>query len=247
MLDNAAMVVPSDAEQKRQELRDFIEAKRLKVKPWAAKAGVSSGTIRNFLDGRSQTLTQATVDALAKAADVSAAEIFPSSYGGAKPLHEKISGDNHQSAVANQNQTGLALASGVPGFQEWPRTLEIKGHVKAGMEGFFLDQGETHGMAPRPPVLKGVRSAFAAYVRDDSMFPAYEPDDLVFVHPGMPVVAPCNVVIEMTDGQAFVKRLLRRTDKMVLCMQWNPKKEIKYDPKKVKSIYRILRPKEYGA
>lgn len=101
-------------------------------------------------------------------------------------------------------------------------------------------------MAPRVPALESVKTAFAAYVRDDSMFPAYEAGDLVFVNPALPIVPNINVVIEMTDGQAFVKRLVRRTEKAVICLQWNPREEIKYDPKKVKAIYRILRPTEWG-
>lgn len=160
----------------------------------------------------------------------------------AKPEGDASSVDNPQRLVEAETKGRVSLVRESVDLNEDPVTLKILGHVKAGLEGFFLDQGEVQGMAPRPPILNGVKTAFAVRVRDDSMYPAYEPDDLVFVNPALPILPDKNVIIELIDGQAFIKRLVRRTEKAIICKQWNPPQEIRYDPKKVKAIYRIVRP-----
>lgn len=160
----------------------------------------------------------------------------------AKPSRELKPVDNTQRMVATHNKGRVEYEPDRDDLHEQPQDIKILGHVRAGRDGFFLDQGEVQGMAPRPKALRGVKSAFAARVMDDSMFPAYEPDDLVFVNPALPIIPNANVIIELTDGQAFIKRLIRRTEKAVICMQWNPKEEVRYEPKKIKAIYRIIRP-----
>lgn len=147
---------------------------------------------------------------------------------------------NDNSNVAAQNHGSVGSLAEAKGVDTWPRDLKIVGHVKAGVEGFFLDQGEHHGMAYRPPALRDVANAFAVYVQDESMMERYEPGDILWVHPTRPVKPGDFVVIELTDHQAFIKKLVRRTTGYIECIQLNPKKPIKYDPKKVKRIYKVV-------
>lgn len=148
--------------------------------------------------------------------------------------------NNDNLNVAGQNQGSLGSLAEAKGVDTWPRDLKIVGHVKAGVEGFFLDQGEIHDMAYRPPALRDVPNAFAVFVQDESMQERYEPGDILWVHPTRPVKPGDFVVIELTDHQAFIKKLVRRTATYVECIQLNPKKPIKYDPKKVKRIYKVV-------
>lgn len=142
--------------------------------------------------------------------------------------------------VATKNQGAVGFMPEARGVDTWPRDLKIIGHVKAGVDGFFLDQGEIHGMAYRPPALRGVDKAFAVYVNDESMLPAFEPGWVAWVHPTKPVAPGNNVIVELSDGSAYIKRLVRRTASKVVCMQWNPKDEITYDLKKVKHVYLVV-------
>lgn len=147
---------------------------------------------------------------------------------------------NTQTDVASENQKSLRFLSGTTGFLDQPKDLPILGSVRAGTDGFFLDQGEVMGMARRPPILLGIKNAFAVYVRDDCMVPAYEPGWVVHVHPTRPYKPGDNVIIEMLDGQAFLKRLVRRTEKHVFCKQWNPAGEVKFETAKVKTIMLVV-------
>jgi len=237
-----AMIDPdSPVEIKRRELRAFIKSRGLQMKPWARAAKVSSGTVRNFLDGRSKTMTQATIDALAKAADASPADMFPSSYphnfrGNQSPSITPIN------LVAGETTGRVTVEPGGERRFEGPGDLPILGHVKAGEMGLFITNGERQGVTVRLKALEGVQDAYAVRVHDRSMYPAFEPDDLVQVNPHLSPQPGHNVVIQLVTGEAFIKLLVRRTEKEIRCKQWNPEKDVTFDPKQVRSIHRIVRP-----
>lgn len=157
-----------------------------------------------------------------------------------KLQEEGAGADNAQRLVASPNGGRVDLIVGAANFLDQPKDLPILGSVRAGKDGFFLDQGEVQGMARRPPILQGIKNAFAVYVRDDCMVPAYEPGWVVHVHPQRPYKPGDNVIIEMQDGQAFIKRLIRRTEKQVICKQWNPEQDVKFDAAKVKTIMLVV-------
>ncbi len=189
------------------------------------------------LEKGDRKLTQDWMTKIAKALGVSAKDLLLDE---SKPGREHEPVNNPPEMVASRMSGSVLLSPGTKSYLEQPRDLPILGSVKAGAEGFFLDQGEIHGMARRPPTLQGIEGAFAVYVHDESMAPAYEPGWIVHVHPKRPCKPGDNVVIEMFDGQAFIKRLVKRTEKHVICKQWNPAGEVKYDPKKVKTIMLVV-------
>lgn len=218
-----------------------MDAHELKPAIWARAAGLKSdGVIRNFLDGRSGTMTLDTISKLAAAAKASVSDIFPGI-----DAADAVAGRGANKELHETARSGVTSIPGMAPVETWPKNLPIKGHAKGGMEGFFLDQGETHGMARRPPALVGINDAFAVYVHDDSMYPAFEPGQVVWINPHHPIAPGNNVIIEMHDGQAFIKKLVRRTQKQVTCLQWNPKKEVTYDGALVKRLYYVLWPYKF--
>lgn len=70
------------AESLRSALRSFMERRGLKAATWCKSAGIPEGTLRNFLTGRSNTLTHATLFALAMAQAVTVSELL----GGGDPV-----------------------------------------------------------------------------------------------------------------------------------------------------------------
>lgn len=71
------MIAPrDDAERRRMALRQFMKIHGLKVFPWARKAGISEGALRNFLNGKSNSLSTRTLDALAGAVGVSVSTLL---------------------------------------------------------------------------------------------------------------------------------------------------------------------------
>lgn len=119
------------------------------------------------------------------------------------------------------------------------RDLPILGHVRAGAMGVFIDNGKRQGVTVRPEALQGVPDAYAVRVHDTSMSPAVEPGWLLFVDPHRVAVAGDTVVVQLTDGSAFVKRLVRRSEKTYLCRQFNPEKEVRYDPA-ITTLHKVI-------
>lgn len=111
----------------------------------------------------------------------------------------------------------------------WPKDLKILGFVKAGLVGFFPDNGEALDMTHRPPGLSGVRNAYAVIVNDESMVPVYKPGWVIWAHPWRRPEQGDDVIIQTADGQAFVKTLVRRAGKQIICKQWNPEKELRFE------------------
>lgn len=76
-----------NAEEARRALRRFMDARATNKLRWATSAGVSEGTLRNFLNGDSQSLTHKTLAKLARAERVSIAQML-----GQEPLPDKAEG-----------------------------------------------------------------------------------------------------------------------------------------------------------
>ncbi len=162
--------------------------------------------------------------------------------GDASAAPEAIEGAVSRASMQGGGLAGYAPANrmaGAPPFSG-ARDLKILGHVKGGTEGWFIDNGEVQGLTVRPDVLIGVKDAYAVYVRDLSMAPAFEPNFLVWVDPSRPVMPGNDVVVQLADGQAFIKRLVRRTQRAVICRQWNPARDIEFPTTKVKAVHLVV-------
>jgi SOS-response transcriptional repressor LexA len=127
-------------------------------------------------------------------------------------------------------------ASGLTG----PRDLPILGYAKAGVDGFFIVNGEVQGYTVRPDILQGVKDAYSVYAQDNSMDPAFKTGHLVWVDPLRPPRSGDDVVIQLRDGQAFLKNLVRRTEKALICRQHNPAIEVKFETANVKSVHLVV-------
>lgn len=223
------------AERLTRKFKEVSAKEGWSMRDFAERAGVPYDTVNKCLRGDVENPRGDTMHKLAKALGVTEPWLR---YGtGLEPRGDGAAVDNPQRAVV-ATQNGAVEYAGDAGT--WPKDLKIIGYAKAGMDGFFLDQGEHHGMAFRPPSLIGVSKAFAVYCRDQSMLPAFEPGWVLWVHPTKPAAPGNNVIIELADGQAFIKRLVRRTSKEVICQQWNPKREIRFEAKKVKHLYLVV-------
>lgn len=121
-----------------------------------------------------------------------------------------------------------------------PKDLKVLGFVKAGKVGYYPDNGETLEMTDRPPQLVGVPGGYAVYVDDDSMVPALKPGFILWVHPKKPALPGDNIIIQLVDGQTFVKELVRRTEKFLICKQWNPEGDVRYDQNKIKDVHLVV-------
>ncbi len=186
------------------------------------------------LEAGKRKLTQEWMRIIGQALEVDPALLLPN-HGLNMTSQRPTDGDGPS---GNQPALGF-LPRGHLGFAG-PRDLPILGHAKAGELGFFLGNGERQGVTVRPESLRDVAFAYAARVHDESMKPALKPGHLLYVDPTRPVKPGDLVVIQLHDGQAFIKELVRRTDKAVICAQYNPAIELKYPPAKIKAVHLVV-------
>ncbi len=106
--------------------------------------------------------------------------------------------------------------------------------------GLNLQNGEIVDWVARHPSQAGIANAFAVYVFSDSMEPRYFAGELVYVHPGRQPDAGRDCVIEMLNGDAYIKRYLRQTDKVIRVAQLNPAGEKDIPKAEVKAIYAVV-------
>lgn len=199
-------------------IRELRLARGLSQKELAERVDSTQPTIDRLEKGE-RNLKTGMMEQLAAALRVAPADLFAV-----------------KEAEGNATYAPRSLLPGLAGAKDLP----ILGYVKAGTEGFFIVNGEVQGFAVRPDLLQGVKDAYAVYVHDKSMFPAFEPGHLAWVDPLRPVKPGDAIVLQMQDGQAFIKRLKRRVEKYVICEQWNPAQEIKYDTQKVRAIHLVV-------
>ena len=106
--------------------------------------------------------------------------------------------------------------------------LGILGHGEGGNDGLFLDNGTPQGFTARPDYLAGATQAYAIFVHNDSMEPRYYHGEMLYVDPTLPPRPGDFVVVQTADDRAFVKRLKRRTQDLIVVEQFNPPKDIRF-------------------
>lgn len=124
--------------------------------------------------------------------------------------------------------------------------IPVLGTAEGGEEGWSLWNGDVVDHVARPPFLEGVPKAYACYVTGTSMEPRYHPGELIYVHPGKPVVIGSYVLVQARpahDGEpprAVVKRLAKKLASKLVLEQFNPPKMIEVQTKDVVSIHKIM-------
>lgn len=167
---------------------------------------------------------------------------------GVEPKGDEKPGDNNQRTVAIDSKSELRLPSEVrPANDSAPvmseqENLPVYGFV-AGVgedEVFFIDQGHEMTRTVRPDILRNVSDAYAVDVYGDSMSPRFEPGNRLWVHPRRAVKPGDDVVIQLDEERAIVKRLVRKTAKFIVVKQFNPAKEIQIPIKDIHKMHLIV-------
>lgn len=104
----------------------------------------------------------------------------------------------------------------------------------------MMSQGVVQAYVERPWFLMGVPTAYAIYIQNDSMEPFFRHGHVAYVNPSMPPAPGDDVVIHLVDGQGFVKRLVRRTQRKIVVEQFNPQRRLEWEPREVAAMHTII-------
>lgn len=176
--------MPADADKRRSQIRSFMKSRGLQAKPWARSAGIAPATLSNFIHERTNSLTQRSLERLAKAADATVAELI-----GERPVHPRAGRDV---VTIEGLDIQAALGHGSDGFSE-----EAPGEPFYFRRN-FIDR-VTRG---RPAQLRVIE------LTGDSMRPTLHDGDVALVDLGStnPVQAP-GIYCVFTGTGLAVKRV----------------------------------------
>ncbi len=138
---------------------------------------------------------------------------------------------------AAANDPGLRVAE-IPAYGG--ADLPVLGTAKGGSDALLFNDGEVAERVARPSLLAGAIQGYAVYMTGDSMEPRYQALELLYVNPARPVTGGCYAVVQKTNGEALVKRFVRRDDRVVVLEQLNPRAEIRIPAEEVAAVHRIV-------
>lgn len=130
-----------------------------------------------------------------------------------------------------------------------PRDVEVLGVIVGGEDEDFRFNGEVIDTVRRPPGIANLRNVFAVHVLGSSMYPRFEPGDLLYCGgrepvPGDDVVIERRPSRERPAGGGYIKRLQRRSASTLECTQFNPEKVLTFDTRDLKAVHRVIPLKE---
>lgn len=206
----------------REQLRDTVRAvvaeSGVTASELARRAGLAPSTLTKFLndDGARHVLTTRTLAKLAAAT-------------------------GRRLAAAGLDAIPREVSAPLPappghGASDVP----VLGQARGGRDGLFIDNGLVESYVPRPHVLMRVPHAYALYMNSDSQEPVFRHGDLLYVNPSMPPRSGDDVLIELAGGEAYVKRLLRRSPREIVVQQFNPACELVFDAAEVSKVHIVV-------
>lgn len=173
-----------DPEQRRAALRSFLgDNKELNPGLWETTAGLGEGTLRKFLKGKTETLTDKTYEKLADAA---------SHVLGRLVLPHELQGGEGSVIAFPQKKNGLGATSdldrivrdkSVTSLVTWKLV-----HSTTGQQGAFVLSSEQVGDIPRDDLVATAKRAFSCKLLDNANGPGYRAGHIIVVDPDVGAV-----------------------------------------------------------
>lgn len=213
----------------RALVRRKLEERRLDMATVSREMGRNHAYLHQFLQqGKPQSLPEDVRAALSRRLGVAESDLRgPGRPRAVRPLPPP--------------NAALGPAIDIPGGVSLP----VYGQAVGGPDGRFVFNGTKIDDVLAPPMLRGVRDAYAVYVAGHSMEPRYRPGETAYVHPHLPVRQGDFVIVQIRgddeeDPSGYVKEFVSWDDRRLRLRQLNPKKTLEFPHSKVISVHRIV-------
>jgi phage repressor protein C with HTH and peptisase S24 domain len=207
-------------------------------------------TIGSYMRGERLASIEACI-ALAKALDVSPMWLHSGKSGG--DVDKLMRGKKRASNLPENNNTEGTAQAAEPMHSPNNASQIYSGRLIPLYSCALAGQDDSIPFGPNvmenvfaPYQLANVADAYAVRVVGESMEPRYFPDEIVYVHPTMPVRKGDFVVAQISENgnegslQGFVKRFVSIDDTKLVLDQYIISKNIKFTRNQVKSVHKII-------
>lgn len=143
-------------------------------------------------------------------------------------------------SILNTNLLQPRIAESMDRTDFGPDMLPILGYANASSSATMLSFDEPLGYEPRHPNQRGIKNAFFLKVYDESMMPRYNPEERVAVNGSTMPLPKKDCIVEMANGERYLKQFIKITTKEIICRQFNPDREWKRPIEEVKAIHAVV-------
>lgn len=216
-------------------LRNLRKARNWTHDQAAAAMGLSRGQFIKLERGE-RGLTERTITLAVKAFGVPPSEVLGDDSIEAQALPIEAPNARLEPEGGDVRVSSLRGARNVP----------VYGTGSGGSGGDFRLNGQLIDHAPRPPGIENRSDVYVVYVIGNSISPAYEDGSPIYVDPHRRPQPRDYVVVELKGteegepGDAYVKRLVKRTPTKLVLEQFEPKKQIEFDEADVLRVHRVI-------
>lgn len=209
---------------------------RRRQKDLAAHLGIPPERVSEMVNGR-RRVQQTEYEGIASFFGISQARVAALAAGKPDPgdLAPELGLRHSARTSAGSHPPTPNVQPILPDDRTLQAPLEVWASAEGGEEGAMLITTGPIDYIPRPGGLPA-RGAFAVYLIGDSMSPAYEHGDQLYINPLIPVRSgvDCLFIHEQEDGTllALAKRLVRPTADKWRVKQFNPPREFDLDRRK---------------
>lgn len=154
---------------------------------------------------------------------------FNAASAGAKPRRAKLISRDEEIQQLAREHTAFG-----------PEMVPCYGDVNAAGDAIVITEGAEIGQVPVHPDQRGAAKAWAMRVNGDCMFPMYREGQIVYLVGKLPPRKGDGVVIEMIEGEGYLKEFVRRSEKEIICKQYNPEKERRFPLDQVKAVHTVV-------
>lgn len=223
-------------------LREWRDYRGMTQDQLADKAKIGRAAISKIESGK-KPLMQNRLPKFAEALGIAIPQLYEkppvgNETAGSNSLQKRSQHGNPTPKLPVPNELGRHVIDGP--FMTGKMDLPILGRARGGADAFFIEDGGPMVKTYRPHLLAGVPDAYAVEVWDNSMAPAIRHGWMLWVHPGKPVKAEDLCVIQLTDGQALIKELVKRTEKEWVFKQYNPPEPLRFLRSAVKEVHLVV-------
>lgn len=229
MHNNQAMITLAE------RVNALMKRKKLGQDELAQRVGVSQSAVNKVLKGKTNN-PKWIVDLAAVLGVTAEYLLYGESTDRSSPSKSKSTVKLH----------GLADDEYTP--ESWADKYPVAG--KLPVFGFASATNERESLNPDMAVpmdwvedsmrLGHIAGVYGLMIMGDSMEPRYFHGEIVFVNPRKPPGLNEDCIVEMKDGIAHIKRLLRQSREEVVLRQYNPDKELTMKKSDIKGMYAII-------